>query len=81
MAIMGAGLALLSRMTAETSYASAIVNMVITGFGLGITIPLYTIAVQNAVPYNMLGVATSSTAFFRSIGGSCWSGYIRFRDE
>jgi EmrB/QacA subfamily drug resistance transporter len=69
-AIMGAGLALLSRMTAETSYASAVVNIVITGFGLGITMPLYTIAVQNAVPYNVLGVATSSTAFFRSIGGS-----------
>jgi hypothetical protein len=32
--------------------------------------PLYIIAIQNAVPYNMLGVATSSGAFFRSIGGS-----------
>ncbi len=69
-AIMGAGLALLSRMTAETTYASAVANIIITGFGLGITMPLYTIAVQNAVPYNILGVATSSTAFFRSIGGS-----------
>jgi EmrB/QacA subfamily drug resistance transporter len=69
-AIMGAGLALLSRMTAETSYTHAVSNIVITGFGLGITMPLYTIAVQNAVPYNLLGVATSSTAFFRSIGGS-----------
>jgi EmrB/QacA subfamily drug resistance transporter len=69
-AIMGTGLALLSRMTAETSYTNAVSNIVITGFGLGITMPLYTIAVQNAVPYNLLGVATSSTAFFRSIGGS-----------
>ena len=69
-AIMGAGLALLSRMTAETGYPQAILNIVITGFGLGITMPLYTIAVQNAVPYNLLGAATSSTAFFRSLGGS-----------
>lgn len=69
-AIMGLGLALLSRMTAETSYAGVMVNIVITGFGLGITMPLYTIAVQNAVPYNVLGVATSSTAFSRSLGGS-----------
>jgi EmrB/QacA subfamily drug resistance transporter len=68
--IMGIGLALLSRMNAETSYTSAVANIVITGFGLGITLPLYTIAVQNAVPYNLLGVATSSTAFFRSIGGA-----------
>jgi hypothetical protein len=67
---MGIGIFLLSHMTTETTYAGAVVNIVITGFGLGITMPLYTIAVQNAVPYNVLGVATSSTAFFRSIGGS-----------
>jgi EmrB/QacA subfamily drug resistance transporter len=69
-AIMGLGLALLSRMTVETSYTNAVIKIVVAGFGLGITMPLYTIAVQNAVPYNLLGVATSSTAFFRSIGGS-----------
>jgi EmrB/QacA subfamily drug resistance transporter len=68
--IMVAGIALLSQMTVATSYASAVRNIVITGFGLGITMPLYTIAVQNAVPYSILGVATSSTAFIRSIGGS-----------
>jgi EmrB/QacA subfamily drug resistance transporter len=68
-AIMAAGMALLSQMTIETTSAVAIRNMVITGFGLGITLPLYTIAVQNAVPYNILGTATSSTAFFRSVGG------------
>ncbi len=70
LAIMASGLVLLSRMTAETTYAAAIRNIVLTGFGLGITMPLYTIAVQNAVPYEVLGVATSSTAFFRSIGGT-----------
>ena len=69
-ALMGAGLALLSRMTIDTSYGTAVRNIVITGLGLGITMPLYIIAIQNAVPYNMLGVATSSGAFFRSIGGS-----------
>ena len=57
-------------MTFETSYARAVFSIVVTGFGLGITMPLYNIVVQNAVPYNILGVATSSTAFFRSIGGS-----------
>ncbi len=68
--IMGAGIALLSRMTTETTYTIAVMNIIITGFGLGITMPLYIIAVQNAVPYNLLGVATASTAFFRSLGGS-----------
>ena len=61
---------LLSRMTVDTTNGLAVRNMVITGFGLGITMPLYMLAVQNAVPYNILGAATSTTAFFRSIGGS-----------
>jgi EmrB/QacA subfamily drug resistance transporter len=68
--VMAIGMFLLSRMGVDTSSGTAIRNMAVTGFGLGITMPLYTIAVQNAVPYNILGVATSSTAFFRSIGGS-----------
>ncbi|MFC1919296.1 MFS transporter, partial [Chloroflexota bacterium] len=63
-------IALLSGMSADTTYSRAVVNIVVTGFGLGVTMPLYTIAVQNTVPYKLLGVATSSTAFFRSIGGS-----------
>jgi EmrB/QacA subfamily drug resistance transporter len=69
-AIMALGMGLLSRMTIDTSYTIAVVNIVLTGFGLGITMPLYTIAVQNAVPHTLLGVATSSTAFFRSLGAS-----------
>jgi hypothetical protein len=67
---MATGLGLLSTMTVETSYARAVFYIVVTGLGLGITMPLYTIAVQNAVPYAVMGVATSSTAFFRSIGGA-----------
>lgn len=69
-AIMTTGMALLSRMGVDTPYMAAVVSIALTGFGLGVTIPLYTIVVQNAVPYNMLGVATSLTIFFRTIGGS-----------
>ncbi len=68
--ITALGMFMLSRMSAETSNARAITNIVITGFGLGITMPLYVLAVQNAVPYSALGAATSATAFFRSIGGA-----------
>ncbi len=70
LAAMALGMWLLSRMTVDTTSGIAVRNMVITGFGLGVTMPLYMLAVQNAVPYNILGAATSSTAFFRSIGGS-----------
>jgi hypothetical protein len=68
--IMAVGMWLLSRMNVDTTSGTAVRNMIITGFGLGITMPLYTIAVQNAVPYKVLGVATSTATFFRSIGGS-----------
>ncbi len=68
--IMTIGLFLLSRMTPDTTYPHAVINIILLGFGLGSTMPLYTIAVQNAVSYNILGVATSTTAFFRFIGGS-----------
>jgi len=67
---MALGLALLSKITPETSYAIAIVDIVLVGFGLGVTLPLYTIAVQNAVSYNVLGAATSAVPFFRSMGGA-----------
>ena len=69
-AIMAIGLALLMKMTAETGYSQAIANIITTGFGLGLTMPLYTIAVQNTVPYSMLGVGTSLITFSRSLGGS-----------
>jgi len=64
------GTFLLSRMSVETGYGTAVINIIMTGFGLGMTFPLYTIAVQNTVPYSMLGVATSSVPFIRSIGAS-----------
>jgi EmrB/QacA subfamily drug resistance transporter len=70
LAFMAVGMLLLSRMSVETSNVRAIANIVVLGFGLGITMPLYIIAVQNAIPYAVLGIATSSVAFFRSIGGA-----------
>ena len=70
LAIMVTGMILVSRMTANTSFSSAVTNIVIAGFGLGITFPTFTIAVQNAVPHGVLGVATAATQFFRSIGGA-----------
>jgi EmrB/QacA subfamily drug resistance transporter len=68
--IMGVGIYLLSRMSVNTSYGQAIINIVLMGFGLGITFPLYTIAVQNAVPHHLMGASTASVQFFRTIGGT-----------
>jgi len=70
LALMIIGLGLLTRITPNTSFGLADVDIILVGFGLGITLPLYTIALQNAVPYNILGAATSAVPFFRSMGGA-----------
>ncbi len=44
--------------------------LVALGAGLGLTMPNITTAIQNAVPVADLGVATATTAFFRSLGGA-----------
>jgi hypothetical protein len=43
--------------------------MLATGAGMGLSMLTLLIAVQSAVPRDLLGIATSSTQFFRSIGG------------
>jgi EmrB/QacA subfamily drug resistance transporter len=68
LAIMAAGLFLLSFMDIHTSHGQAVFAIVVTGIGMGIAMPLFVIAVQNDVPYRVMGVATSSTQFFQSIG-------------
>src|SRR5262249_15180776 len=64
------GLVLLSRMTVSTEYSTTMWNMIVIGVGLGCTFPVFTIAAQNAVGPEVVGVATSSIQFLRSMGGS-----------
>lgn len=68
-AILTTGMFLISRMDADTSFVRAVFNLVVMGFGMGTTFPTLTLAVQNSVPFRVIGVATSATQFFRSIGG------------
>jgi len=69
LAIMTFGMYLFSRMSLDTSYWIAARNMIVTGFGLGMTFPVFSLAVQNAVPYRVMGIAMSSLQFFRTLGG------------
>lgn len=70
LAIATTGIFLLSQMSVHTSRTEAVTNMMIIGFGLGITMPLFVLATQNALPYQMLGVVTAAIQFFRSVGGT-----------
>jgi EmrB/QacA subfamily drug resistance transporter len=69
-AIMIGGLLLLSTMGAKTSSATSSLFMFVLGLGLGLVMQVLVLAVQNAVDYSDLGVATSGATLFRSIGGS-----------
>jgi EmrB/QacA subfamily drug resistance transporter len=69
-ALATAALVLFSRLGARTGVFEAGVYMLILGLGLGFTMQVLVLAVQNAVPYEMLGVATSGATLFRSMGGA-----------
>lgn len=68
--IVTISLLLISRMTAETSTLATSLYMALLGVGLGFVLQVLIIAVQNAVDYHELGVATSNAILFRFIGGS-----------
>ncbi len=69
-ATIAIGLYLLSLMTPDTSMPVSSAFMFVIGLGMGAVLQVLVIAVQNAVPYNQLGTATSAATFFRSIGGA-----------
>ena len=69
-AIAALGLFLLSHLDPDTGTVEAGVYMLVLGVGLGLVMQVLVLAVQNAVPYAQLGVATSAATLFRSIGGS-----------
>ena len=69
-ALTVAGMALLSGLTAETPFWISSLQMALLGLGVGMVMQVSLLAIQNAVDYRDLGVATSSAQFFRSLGGS-----------
>jgi EmrB/QacA subfamily drug resistance transporter len=61
---------LFSHITATTSRVELGAWMILLGLGVGMVMPVMTLAVQNGVERKDLGTATSSVTFFRSIGSS-----------
>lgn len=70
MAITVIGMYLFSTMTAGTTNPELIRNMAITGIGLGVTMPIFTIVIQSAFDHSRLGEVTAASQLFRSIGGT-----------
>src|SRR4051795_1178800 len=69
-AIAAIGMLLLSRLDAGTSTLYGAFAMFVMGLGLGLVMQVLVLAVQNAVEYSELGVATSGATLFRSMGGA-----------
>lgn len=67
--LMAMGMLLLSAMDERTSFAGAVGSIVVMGLGLGGTLPVFTVAVQNSVPFRFRGFATSLLLFYRLVGG------------
>ncbi|CAL9621254.1 Putative multidrug resistance protein MdtD [Streptomyces sp. enrichment culture] len=64
------GLLLLHQLDEDSSTAELSGFFFVFGLGLGLVMQVLVLIVQNAVPYEDLGVATSGATFFRSIGAS-----------
>jgi EmrB/QacA subfamily drug resistance transporter len=69
-ALMGIGLALFINLRADTPNYALWSWMLITGLGVGPTMAIFTLIVQNDVPFDRLGTATSDLTLFRQIGTS-----------
>ncbi|WP_247236753.1 MDR family MFS transporter [Telluribacter sp. SYSU D00476] len=67
-AVMAVGVLFLSQMTPTTTFASVLLYMALCGIGMGPTLPLFPLAIQNSVPVQNMGQATSANQFFRQIG-------------
>lgn len=67
MPFMVVGMLLMAYMT---NVWMAVGAMVVFGIGLGISMPVFTLTVQNAVEPSQLGVATGTATLFRNMGGT-----------
>ena len=68
--LMTAALVLLAITSGDPSRTATGVGLAVFGLGFGVVGQVLTVAVQNGVERRDLGVAMSTTAFFRGLGGA-----------
>ena len=81
LAMFALGTALFASLMAGPPFQASRLNLLLSaaacgGLGLGILLPIHTIIIQKAVPGQIMGVATSMTQFFRSLGGTVGTGLM-----
>ena len=68
--LMAFGLFMLSNLRADTPIPVLWAWMVVTGLGVGPTFAVFTLVVQNNIPVEKIGTATSNLTFFQQVGGT-----------
>jgi len=68
--LMLIGMCLLITVGADTPLWRTDIFMIVFGIGLGLNMQSLVLAMQNSVPASDMGVASASSSFFRSVGGT-----------
>jgi EmrB/QacA subfamily drug resistance transporter len=68
--VLVAGFGLLATVDHKTSLVFVGAGMLLVGVGVGMSMQNLVLAVQNTVPLKDIGAASSTVAFFRSLGGT-----------
>ena len=61
-------LVMATTLSSDSSLLTVSMRMALVGLGMGPTLPIFTMAVQNAVDMRQIGVATASVTFARALG-------------
>lgn len=68
--LLSVGFALMSTVRFDTPYPRLACYMALIGLGIGMSMQNLVLTVQNTVALDQVGVASSTVAFFRSLGGA-----------
>ncbi|MXY93838.1 MAG: MFS transporter [Caldilineaceae bacterium SB0670_bin_27] len=63
------GMYLMSTMNEATGVFRIVSYLVLAGVGIGGTLTVLSAAIQNSVPFSLVGAGTSASQFWRSVGG------------
>src|SRR5262249_27679580 len=66
--ILLAGLFLLTRLDSGSTLGTVTLDMIVVGLGAGLLQPIATVAAQNAIPIQRLGIGTGAVNYLRAMG-------------
>jgi EmrB/QacA subfamily drug resistance transporter len=69
-ALIGVGLWLATRLDAGSGQGDVTPAMVVLGLGMGLSMPVFNVVSQNAVPQRLMSSATSAIQFIRQMGAT-----------